>query len=548
MTGPVDVVWEPFHPDQRNTGFWDQAIVERLLAGHWSPPGWPGFVDHDGLDTVPDGSGAVVVVPARHHVDDVPALNDLLGRLPWVLLILTGDEEGAFPIERVEHPNIRVWVQTARPGRTYPPHTRWLPNGPTPAAYDQPWRERIRDVVFAGQVTHSRRQDCAAAVQAVLDSGHTGHLTRSAGFTLGLPQGEYLELMASAKISPAPSGPMHIDSFRAWEALELGVVPVLDSQTPDGRLWGDYWAGVGAPPVPVIAEWDGLPDVLDTVSWPRDGADAAAWWMAVQRQMARDLLADLVALTGQDRYLSDPDDLITVLVPTSPIPSHPSTAVIEETIASIRAQLPRAEILIMCDGPNPGVEHRRAAYDAYLYELVRLCREQWTNVLPVIHREHLHQSGMTARAIHGHVATPLVLFAEHDTPLGGPINWTGLMDVFGRGDARVVRFHHEARILPEHEYLMCGPARDVAGVNLAPTRQWSQRPHLATTDLYRRTLAEHFQPRAGSMIEDVLHSVLQCEPWDDWRLWIYHEADSEHGIRRSWHTDGRGEDPKWIGS
>ena len=83
---------------------------------------------------------------------------------------------------------------------------------------------------------------------------------------------------------------------------------------------------------------------------------------------------------------------------------------------------------------------------------------------------------------------------------------------------------------------------------MAPTVQYSARPHLASTDLYRRALADHFTGLC-CMLEDKLHSVLQTTPWDDWRLHIYTPApDADgHGIKRSWHTDGRQGDDKWIG-
>lgn len=556
----VDVVWLSLHRETPARGYWDQAIVEHLLAGRWRAPCRPAFTHHEAIGTLPglDSRGAVVVVPARHHAGHAPHLDRELAALPWVLLILTGDEEGVFPVERLTHPHMRAWVQTPQPSHTYPPGTRWLPNGPTPAAYEQPWGERARDVVFAGQVTHPRREDCANAVQRLLNLGCTGAVHPSTGFTQGLPPGEYTELMASARACPAPSGPVHVDTFRAWEAFEVGAVPVLDTRTPV-ETQADYWAAV-APgvPAPLVTDWaDDLPGIVDTIAvdrWPAPASRAAAWWMGYQRRLAHRLADDLAVLSGTQAAASGPDDLVTVLVPTSPIPSHPSTAVIGQTIDSVRAQLPHAEILIMCDGPNPQAEYRRHAYEAYLYELVRLCRETWSNVLPVIHGGHLHQSGMTARTL-DLVTTPLVLFVEHDTPLGGTIDWAGLTAAVTSGDAGIIRLHHEASILPEHQHLMLGPARPVgpAGVPLVPTQQWSQRPHLASTDLYRRMLADHL---AGHrmMIEDKMHGVVQDDygvhgltGWEKWRLHIYAQPDPMHGLKRSWHTDGRDTDEKWVG-
>lgn len=552
---PVDVVWEPYVPGRCNRGMWDQAIVERLLGGRWQPPGWPAFTHHDTIGTVPAGQGAVVVVPARHHTGtgEVDTLNGMLAAFPWAILILTGDEEHAFPAETVQHPNMRVWVQTPDPARTYPSGTRWLPNGPAPLAYDTPWGERTRDVVLLAQDTHSRRHECADAVQAILDTGRTGRLERTPGFTQGVPPVDYMTMMASALVCPAPSGPVCPDSFRAWEALELGAVPVLDGQTPDTRTAYPYWTTVlgGDHPLTVDSRWDTLPDTVDATvaAWPAPASRAASWWMRYQRHLAHALMDDLRDL-GAPIPDSTPDDLITVLAPTSPIPSHPSTRVIEETIDSVRAQLPRAEVMVMCDGPNPTVEGYRQAYEDYLYELVRLCREKWTNVLPIIHGQHLHQSGMTRHAL-DMVTTPTVLFCEHDTPIRGAIDWPALSAAITSGEAGVIRLHHEARVLECHEHLMLGPVRDVCGAPLRPTQQWSQRPHLASTDLYRQAIRDHFDGRA-CMVEDVMHGIVQTDTtlgrWDQWRLFVYHpDPDGEHGVRRSWHADGRAGDPKWIG-
>ena len=543
----MHVVWEPL-AEGCNRGPWDQAIIERLLAGRYRAPRWPGFAHHDSLADVPDGDGAIVVLPARHHasLDDLRRLNGMCARLPWLLLILNGDEEHCYPYGNVHHPNMRLWVQTPDPHRTYPPGTRYLVNGPAPAAYDTPWGERVNDVVLLAQDTHTRRHECADAVQAILDAGRTGHLARTPGFTQGAAPGEYMGMMASAKVCPAPSGPVCVDSFRAWEAMELGAAPILDVMLPSGSIQAAYWDRV-APTVPALtaSSWDALGTFTAVVvsRWPHLASRAAAWWQRYQRDMARSLVTDLRDLGAP---LPEPtvDDQITVLMPTSPIPSHPSTAILEETIEAVRAQLPTAEILVMCDGVRAEQDHCRQAYEEYLHELVRLCREKWVNVLPVIHGEHLHQSGMTRHALNM-VTTPTILFAEHDCPIRGDIPWGSLINAV-RGDrADVVRLHHEATVLPVHEYLMDGPDETLAGARMRPTRQWSQRPHLARTAYYRDILRDHFTEDERWMVEDRMHSVAQSDPGAH-HLWILTEPNGEHGIKYSWNLDGRGDDAKWV--
>jgi hypothetical protein len=72
--------------------------------------------------------------------------------------------------------------------------------------------------------------------------------------------------------------------------------------------------------------------------------------MGKKREMAYWLENDLVAVGALDIEKLDVADLITVLIPSSPIAAHPDTSMIEQTIRNVRAKLPDCEIIIMLDG------------------------------------------------------------------------------------------------------------------------------------------------------------------------------------------------------
>ena len=55
---------------------------------------------------------------------------------------------------------------------------------------------------------------------------------------------------------------------------------------------------------------------------------------------------------------------ITVVIPTSPIPSHPSTDILDETIFNTR-QYTGARIIIMFDGVHESLAHRKEDYENY---------------------------------------------------------------------------------------------------------------------------------------------------------------------------------------
>jgi hypothetical protein len=505
---------------------WDQNLLRSvLLAG--------------AVDAGPD-DGLILVIPGRYWHDRTDEITAAIEGRPWVLAIRTGDEEDLLDPARVIHPNIRWWIQTPRVGRDYgevrvfgigyPPHFNTAPA-------EAP--DKRFDVFLSAQNTHKRRTQCFDAL-ADLDCTHI--VQETAGFTQGLPPRVYAGNMRLAKIAPAPAGPASPDTFRVYEALQAHAVPIADDITDAYDSTG-YWALVApGAPFPVLTDHTDLPAIIDGLlaTWPRSANRVTAWWIAHKRTLARWLHADLAALGAAPVSARPPT---TVIITASPIKSHPDTAILDETVASVRAQLPDAEIVLVHDGVRPEQEHLRAAYEEYLRRVLWSADHRWTNVLPLIFDEHLHQAVAVKRAL-AHVDTPLVLFLEHDTPITGEIPWAAIEAVIIDQRAHCVRFHHEASIPLPHKHLMLDDERrDVGGVPMMRTAQWSQRPHLASTDFYRTLLDWAFPNDETNFIEDVVYGKL-CDAfdvdgvdgWDSWRTWIYTPAGD---IKRSYHTDGR---------
>lgn len=553
----IPVIWWDSH-----ITCWDQAMVDDVLTGRSWATGYD-FEHHVHIpmgeytdERLPEPSnldgGAVVVIPARHHADDIDDINSVLGRLDWALVILTSDEERVFPLEKLDHPNMAVWVQTpASSDRAdwvlpvgWPPHLPELLRG-----MERPVKGGW---FFAGQVNNSRRKACVETLRDLPG----GRLVETPGFTQGLPHDEYAAGLAQARVVPCPSGPQTVDTFRVWEALEAGAVPVVDQLA--GRTHDDgnqrwYWPlVVGDPPFPQITDWSTFPTVLAEIEagWPANANRTSAWWQRYKRELAVRTSDAIRRLSGQTPTTGN----VTAIIPTSPVAAHPDTSLIETTVASVRHWLPDAEILIMCDGVRTEQEHYRARYEEYLNRLLWLSGTKWDRVLPVLHDEHLHQVGLTRRAL-DLVRTPLVLFVEHDCPIvtDCDIDWPALVRACLSGEADLIRLHHEALVLPDHEHLMLDrEPQDIAGAPLLRTVQWSQRPHLATTGFYRRMLAEDFPGDYVGMIEDRMHSVVESAwrdyglaGWHRYRLWMYSPPGQ---IKRSYTLDGRGADEKWVDS
>lgn len=233
--------------------------------------------------------------------------------------------------------------------------------------------------------------------------------------------------------------------------------------------------------------------------------------------------------------------MITTLIPTSPIPSHPSTAILDETISNVRRYTDDL-IIIMADGVHQSLKHRLEAYNEYLWQIP----ERYKNVALWQFGGHQHQAIMTRQVLES-VQDDVIMFCEHDTSPIGDIPFNEICELVRESEEiNYVRFNIFDRILPEHEYLMLA-SETHNGIPLRRTIQWSQRPHIAKKAWYQDILNMHFGKNDKTMIEDVMHSVVQVEydklGRDTFGLAIY---TPEGNQLRSYHSDGRGKDAKII--
>lgn len=228
---------------------------------------------------------------------------------------------------------------------------------------------------------------------------------------------------------------------------------------------------------------------------------------------------------------------ITVLIPVSPIPSHPSTEVIDETVASVRERLPDSEIIIMFDGVAPWLAEFTEPYEQFKQNLLYKINHEYGNAVPLMADHHIHQSGLVREALKL-VRTPLILFLEQDTPLHNDIPFDKLTEPILTGYINTIRFHFEAQIHPEHQHLMLDQQPImILGQPFLRTRQWSQRPHLSATKYYQHICDAYFdgQPR---FIEHIMYGRVAegGNNYDEHRLHIYAPDGT---LVRSKHLDGR---------
>jgi hypothetical protein len=222
---------------------------------------------------------------------------------------------------------------------------------------------------------------------------------------------------------------------------------------------------------------------------------------------------------------------ITIVMPTSWLPSHPDTRVIDQTIADVRIHFPDNEIIMQIDGLRSELADKKESYDEYKNRVLWKSLHEWKNVVPVIFDDHSHQSTMMTKTI-DMIQTPLMIYIEGDAPLTPDmeIDWDSCISLIERKVAKTIRFHFESAIPKEHSHLMHGQTN-----GFVKTTQWSQRPHLTTVDYYRDVVLPNVPEL--TFIEDTFHGYVQDHHWEHSKLWIYHPNDGN--IKRSYHIDGR---------
>lgn len=269
---------------------WDQNMVDRLLEGTLYPHG----LEFERLDGWPNEGGCILIIPGRYWFDRTDLINEMASHYDWILGLRAGDEEDRFDIRKVNHPNIKWWVQTPRLGSDYgearlfgvgfPPHFNNM--GEEPPA-------KLIPLFLAAQLTHERREQAFAALE-----GYVGHIQPTPGFTQGMQPDDYADYMCKSRVAPAPSGPVAADTFRLFEALEAHCVPIADDYAPATHTLG-YWSLLFPDhPFPLVWDYEELPDLVDEsqAGWPANTNRIAAWWMREKRKMAQWLKADLVSL------------------------------------------------------------------------------------------------------------------------------------------------------------------------------------------------------------------------------------------------------------
>jgi hypothetical protein len=236
--------------------------------------------------------GAVVTIPLHFTEDYIDNLNADISKLDWVLLVLTANEFGSPSYREIKHPKMKIYLSTPSP---YDVADKFIPLG-SPSLLEPVKADKDLDFFFAGQVTNERRLDCTNELNKIKG----GEILGTKGFGQGYEYSEYVDKMSRAKVIPCPGGPATPDTFRVYEALEIGSIPVLDQHAGVGKFGGDYWKMVlGDHPLKTIDDWSEFPKVLKSElnNYDARQKEISEWWVKFKQDFADDLEKDIQELS-----------------------------------------------------------------------------------------------------------------------------------------------------------------------------------------------------------------------------------------------------------
>lgn len=253
----IPVIYESYNIARSPMLFGDQVMLKHILDQYED------FETVIGFNSSFDGG--IINISLHHNEQYIDNLNADISSYKWVLIILTSNEYASDAYKKIKHLNMKIWLQTPK---AEDKADRFLPLG-FPSIIKPRYVNKKYDWFFSGQINHVKRIELYKQLQKM----QNGKLLKTEGFNQGYDYGEYLKLMAQSRIIPCPSGPETPDTYRLYEALELGCIPVVDNEWYWKKIFGDF-------PFKAVENWSELPAIIEEElkDYYLKAQDIANWW------------------------------------------------------------------------------------------------------------------------------------------------------------------------------------------------------------------------------------------------------------------------------
>lgn len=280
------LVWQ-FDPAQAWETDWLRFLIGGTVAREVVDNTWTHIAD------------PMIVVDNRLVPEKLPYYRQAFEQGARIVLIHLSDE--AFMEDRVayrycEHVLRNYWSERIADSRRVSVFPLGYKAGFVQPGTVPPLAARKHLWAFAGDVKKLTRADMLKAMQSV--GAGRSHLTEGFGTADNLSTADYRAMMLETVIAPCPSGWGNLETFRVYEALEAGCIPIVEA-----RPGFDYFAHLLGPhPLPTVFAWAEAPALIRR--WQADDSLAAvaerchSWWRGYKESLQRQMQSSVLAACG----------------------------------------------------------------------------------------------------------------------------------------------------------------------------------------------------------------------------------------------------------
>jgi hypothetical protein len=264
-------------------GKWDYGLLKETFEKN--------NVEQVVVKKIPKADRGFVVIPGQGNAGKEDEISNQLKNLDRAVLFITGDECGLFDVDKIDHPNISIWVQYAH--EKHKKYNKFFIGVPQHLQYNLPdYPIKEYDVYFGGQITHQRRQQLAEVMPNLPNALYKP----TEGFAQGEQPKDYYKTLSKARVAPAPAGAQVIDTFRFFEAIEMLALPIGDKVDSKGNMI-DYFNYVYPEGIPIkkIKDWKKLKKMLPSLidDYPNNMHKVVCWWIKYKRDFSLKIMRDL---------------------------------------------------------------------------------------------------------------------------------------------------------------------------------------------------------------------------------------------------------------
>jgi GR25 family glycosyltransferase involved in LPS biosynthesis len=216
-----------------------------------------------------------------------------------VILLHLSDEDGKDPIELYNHSAVKHVIRNYyRKDCVGRPTVFTLPLGYSTQAPSATPTFADRSLVwsFAGSIDRPGREAALLAMEAL--TPFEKQTKPSFGDPSPLQGSAYTDQLLKTKFIPAVKGFWSLESFRLYEALEAGCIPLY--VPAEGSLGDEYTEVLGKSPMLALPSWTQAPQLLQQLSknpavMEQHRQDLQTWWIQ-KKQSLRTILSSILSI------------------------------------------------------------------------------------------------------------------------------------------------------------------------------------------------------------------------------------------------------------